>query len=228
MNYQKNDTNFDDFEMIGGKSIVSSVIDYFTPNVSGYGNKSTKMLEQYGNNKIVKLTIYRTPLHNVITKALNVISLGKFGELQKKYGFDKFFHLALVATLENNKNVIIEKLDIVSLSDSYKTNSDTEVLEVSNYKGGLSLNRLMSKARENVGDYKFFSYDPFTNNCQYFIKYLLEGAGLYGEKEKNFLFQNIEELAKQMPRYATRFSRLLTDTAATFSKIIGKGDEEFL
>jgi hypothetical protein len=78
MNYQKNDTNFDDFEMIGGKSIVSSVIDYFTPNVSGYGNKSTKMLEQYGNNKIVKLTIYRTPLHNVITKALNVISLGKF------------------------------------------------------------------------------------------------------------------------------------------------------
>ncbi len=216
----------DDFEIeLFGEGLFSKVREYFKPRLNDYNNKSKDMLNIYGGNKIIKLTIYRTPLHNILTKALNVISLGKFSSLQKKYGFDKFYHLGIVATLDNNKNIMIQKLEDVDIDTSYKTNKDTEVLEVPIYNKDITLNDFVENTRKAVGDYTFFSYDPFVNNCQWFIKYLLNSNGLLTNEADKFLFQNIEELTKQMPAYARKISRVITDTAATVSKIRGKGEK---
>jgi hypothetical protein len=184
----------------------------------------------YGNVPIYKLEIYRTPLHSMLLKAIDFISIGKFSDLMKKFSFDKFFHLALVCTLMNHKKIIIQKLDVIEVSTNFKTKDDTEVLDVKEYvyrgpeeEDHLTINELFENAREKVSDKLWFGYDGFKNNCQWFIRYILENSGLYGPEERDFVFQNIEELVKEMPEYVGETMNLITDAAATYTNLSGKG-----
>ncbi len=203
---------------------------FFNPPRDKYTNLTTNNLNIYGDVPIYKMEIYRTPLSNMFIKSINTISLGKFEELMKKYGFDKFFHLALVCTLTNNKKLIIQKLDVIEVSTNFKTKDNTEVLDVKEYiyrgpdeEDHLTINEMFSNARAKVPDNLWFGYDGFKNNCQYFIKYILEYSDLYGPEEQKFVFQNISELVKQMPKYVNETMNAVTDAAASFTNFIGKG-----
>ena len=56
-----------------------------------------------------------------------------------------------------NKNIIVEKLDAISVSDSYKTNSKTENLKIEEYKPeSLTLNDLLNNARTGLNNDKLF------------------------------------------------------------------------
>jgi hypothetical protein len=204
--------------------IKDKVVDVFSPRLNDYNNQTKRMMAKYGHEQIKSMAIYRTPIPSMINKVLNVVSFGKWNELKKKYGFDKFFHLALVLTLKNNKNIIVEKNEVISVSDSYKTNSDTEVLPIDDYKIPITVNYLLDKTRKAFGnDVLFFGYDPLTNNCQVFIKKILESNGLYNSTINNFLFQDIEELTKELSPLTKGIMRGTTDIAATVNKLRGQG-----
>ena len=87
----------------------------------------------------------------------------------------------------------------------------------------VNLNQLIDGTRRRVGDYTFFSYDPFNNNCQFFIRYLLETLGMYTEQANNFLFQDMAEFQKELPKWLPGFARKVTDLGATVANIRGKG-----
>lgn len=218
-------------ELVHGGSVISYVSKYLlSPKLDGYTKSTTNMIKKYGDVPIIKMEIYRTPLHNMMIKAIDFISLGKFSEMQKKLGYDKFFHLALVLTLKNNKKIIVQKLDVIEVSDSYQTKSNTEVDYVDQYdyrgdedEDNLTLNELFANARAKVPDNLWFGYDGLRNNCQWFIKYILENSDLYGPTEEKFIFQNIEELVKEMPEYVGDTMNAVTDLAATITKLRGKG-----
>jgi len=207
------------------KKGVEKVKEFFSPRLDGYSNTSKKTLEQYGNLPIKSLTIYRTPISGLIDKALNLISFGKFAELKKQYGFDKLFHLALVANV-GNKNIIIEKNEVVNISTEYKTSKDTETFTIDMKGQTFTVNEMLDKARKNVGDKTFFDYDAFKNNCQFFIRYCLEAVGLYTEPAKNFLFQDVEGIYKGLPSYVSKIAKGITTTGAVASKIFGRGSEQ--
>jgi len=203
---------------------TEKVKDFFSPRLDDYNNTTKKMLAKYGNIPIESMAIYRTPLPSLLSKAINILSLGQWNKLQKKYGFDKFYHLALVITLKSGKNIIVEKNEVIEVKDSYKTNSDTETLPIKNMKSGYTINYLLENARRQVGDDTiYFSYDPFTNNCQVFIKNILSANGYYGKPEEDFLFQNIEELVKDLNPITKRIMKGTTDIASITNKILGKG-----
>jgi hypothetical protein len=210
------------------KEKIQKVKNYFSPRLDSYNNATTKYIQMYGDIPIMDIFIYRTPLDSLLNKAINVLSLGQWSNLQSKYGFDKFYHLALVLRLQNNKNIIVEKLDVVSVSDSYKTNSKTENMKVEEYQPTtLTLNDLLNNARSGLNDDKlFFGYDPLHNNCQYFIKYLLEYSGLYSQQAQQFLFQDISKLAQELNPITKRIMKGTTDLAATINKVMGKGNEK--
>jgi len=165
----------------------------------------------------------------ILDKFLNVLSFGKFQELKNKYGYDKLFHLQLGALLMNNgkyQKVTMEKNETVDItvSNLQQQEPGTETLRVAMPAGKvITLRDLISQTRQRVGDYKFFSYDPFNNNCQFFIRYLLETLGLFNEKEKAFLFQDMEQFQKELPSWLPKFARGITDLGATVSNVIGKG-----
>ena len=46
-------------------------------------------LKEYGDEKIVAIRVGRRPISSMVEKAFNLISLGKWDKLRKKYYYDK-------------------------------------------------------------------------------------------------------------------------------------------
>lgn len=205
--------------------VKDKVKDFLSPRKDSYNNNTTKNLKLYGDQKVQDVLIYRTPIPGMLNTALNAVSFGKWDELRKKYGFDRLFHLALVFRLANGKNIIVEKNEVINVSDSYRTKSDTEVFPITGYTpDSKTVNDFVEGARQKLNnDKQWFLYDAFTNNCQYFIRYILETAGLYSEGAKNFLFQDLSKVASEMPGYAKTIAKGVTDLGATFNRVTGKG-----
>jgi virulence-associated protein VapD len=200
---------------------ISKVKEQFTAR-SNLNNSSQQTVNEWGNKPILKLTIYRTPINKLIDTAFNFISLGKWEPLKRKFGIDKLFHLALIADV-GGKNIIIEKNEVINIGSSYSTSKDTETKEIPLNGKQFTINEMLETAKARVGDEAFYKYDPFTNNCQVFIKMCLESEGLYTEDAKAFLFQDVSEIYKRLPSYVTKFSRGLTDVGAVANRITGQG-----
>jgi hypothetical protein len=176
-----------------GSSAVNKVKDFFSPKLDDYTNHTKAVLEKYGNQQIRGMRLVRQPVMSAIDSILNTVSIGKWASLKKKYGFDKFFHLGLEVDLSDGKKLTVEKLDVVEVSDNNYEGKGVEMQAVPLKSRQFTLNQLLETARRNVGDKRFFEYDAFKNNCQWFVSYLLEGQNLYGPKEKEFVFQDIKE-----------------------------------
>ena len=215
------------------KSGVSSVKGMFTKRES-FNNVSTRTLKEYGDKQIVKLQIARQPVVKMLDSVINVLSLGKWGDLKKEYGFDQLMHLGLIVTVQlasgGTKDVMVEKVDAVTISPTVTMNSSkTEYQEVPLRGQTLTLNAMVDKALAKVGAKMFFDYSGLgvgnapPNNCQYFIKYLLENSGLLDVRGKSFLFQDVEKLARQMPEYAKTIMNGVTDLGQLANKWMGKG-----
>jgi hypothetical protein len=203
---------------------IQKVKSIFSPRLDGFNNASSGVLKQYGDVQVDEIFIYRRPINHMVSPIINAITFGKWNSLLKQYGFDKLFHLALVFKLSNNKTIIVEKGDHINISDTYKTEKDTDVFKVAGYTGGKTVYDFINGARTAVGnDAKFFSYDAFNNNCQYFIKYILEAAGLYGTAEKDFLFQDLSKVADALSPTTKYIVKSVTNIGATINKLTGKG-----
>ena len=207
-------------------SVVNKVKDVFSPKLDDYSNYTKANLEKYGSKTIRSMRIVRQPVMSAIDSILNTVSVGKWASLKKKYGFDKFFHLGLEVDLQDGKKLTVEKLDIVEVSDNNYEGKGVDKQEVPLKGKQFTLMQLLDTARKNVGDKKFFEYDAFQNNCQWFVSYLLQGQNLYGPKEKEFVFQDIKELVSELPDYVSKFQRGITDVSATIKKLIGYGEDD--
>lgn len=195
-----------------------------------FNNTSSKTINDYGDNEIVELKIMRTPINSMIDKALNFLSFNKWDSLKKKYGFDQLFHLSLVATVkdgDNLKNIIMEKNEVVNVSTDYRTSPKTQLFNLPKINKKITVRQLLENAKQKVGDNLFFLYDAFTNNCQFFIKYLLESSGLMTPEAQNFLFQDISELVKELPSYLPKVARSVTDLGGIVSRLRGDGKDNY-
>jgi hypothetical protein len=201
-------------------NVISSAKSFFSPRLDSFNNKSQKTLTDYGNRKITRLQIYRTPISKTLETAINAISLGYWNQKKEKYGFDKFFHLALIATVQGNKNIIVEKLDVVNISTEYTTSNETETLDIPLENKSFSVYEMLEDTRKRLGDKTFFEYDALNNNCQNFIKQNLISVGLYGKEEEDFLFQDIGEMVKELPSLG-KIAKGITNVSAWFNKITG-------
>jgi hypothetical protein len=204
---------------------VKDTVSHVFNKASKYNNVSRKTLEQYGGNKITNLQVFRTPIPSMVNKFLNLISGGKFDP--KLYGFDSFFHLALVATVDYNnssQNIIIEKNEVINISTSYKKTDKTEIHNISsNQLQDITLFEFIDKAQKSVSPSQWYEYNALTNNCQNFLKYILTANDIYNTDTANFVFQDLTELIKKTPKIAGRVANFITDTAGVVSRAIGKG-----
>ena len=201
--------------------VVDKVKDVFSPRI-GYNNATKRMLEQYGDGVITKITAYRKPLSDVLPAVINAISLGKWNQLVKKYGFDKFFHSSLICVVKGEP-LNIEKNEVISITKNIPTGEGVESQEIPLNGKSFTLNQMMEKARQDAGDKKFFLYDAGSNNCQNFLSYLLKGQGLYDDTAKSFIYQNIGGIIDELPDYVKKIAVGATDLAATFNKLTGQG-----
>ena len=189
-----------------------------------FSNKIIDILQHYGTQKIIKIELARKPISKNIERALNMFSFGKFNELKNKLPFDELFHLSLILTLQNGKEISLEKNSIVNM-DVNKSFIDTEINTL-NKRIKYDLIQFICIPLKKMGREKFFIYDPFKNNCQMFIRNVLISLNLYDNKTDGFLFQDISSLINGLPQYIKYGSRKITDLASFGHKIIGTGCED--
>ena len=100
---------------------------------------------------------------------------------------------------------------------------DTECIEIEYPADSLTLDELVKKPLERIGKDSYFVYQPFDQNCQIFIRSVLETFGLYSKKAEEFIYQDITEIVKRLPWYVKYVGKAVTDIDATRSKISGAG-----
>ena len=221
------------------KNKVSGAFDYVKDAISitDFSEKTKKNLNFFGDSPIIALQLRRVPINFALDLALQGVSAGKWEQLKEKYGFDKFFHLSMVATLQQKttisvdgrpkrvpKQLAIEKLEVVSVNDNIEVGEGMETQDVPLAGASFNIKDMFQKTRAEVGDTRFFSYSALGgNNCQDFIKMLLKSEGLYREPEAQFVYQDLTELVKELPESTSAISQGITNIGALANKYLGVG-----
>jgi hypothetical protein len=156
-----------------------------------------RILEQVGDNHVLKIQLGRTPVEAVLLLFLNLVSLGKFTNKQLELGYDEIYHNYLLITIQNDKGPnVLQKMfgttkDVVS-STVYKLEKahrvrltkpvfPTEFVDIYDIpltpNKIFTLNRLITTA-SNI-DKHFYTYDAGNNNmCQTFVENIVDINGL--------------------------------------------------
>ena len=179
------------------------------------------LLDQFGQKRIVKAVIKRTPVSGVLTGALNVFSAGKFGERMYK-NFDDLFHLFIEFRLDNGPEMRLEKNARISLSKAGSKdapNTESQNIGVDNLPPGLTLDLIIDRTRNYMGEKKFYEYSAKDNNCQDFIVAVLKANNMGNEQDIVFVKQNTKQLFKDLP-YLRKLSNTVTETGQKVESII--------
>jgi hypothetical protein len=126
--------------------------------------------------------------------------------------------------IENNSIITIEKNEVINIQTGAKTYKNSEKMNVDLKNKDITLNEFLEAGYKNAGsDSKYFQYDAFSNNCQNYIMYLLNGSGLSTPEIKKFVLQDIKNLIEETPEYAKKIASLTTTVAGVADKLIGNG-----
>lgn len=177
-----------------------------------YPPSARKTLQKYGEKKILSLTLRRDPVGSAINNAFNILSAGTWSKAKKAENFDRLFHLGLLATLEGNTQILIEKNEVIYIGNPKPRQPDTETLNIP-APSDTTLLSFLQRAEDAQGE-AFFRYDPFKFNCQDFVSGLLGANGVLTTKAKQFIKQDVDALVSKLPSYVAPVARAITDLGA--------------
>jgi NACalpha-BTF3-like transcription factor len=197
-------------------------------------NTAQRTLQQYGKEPIKIMTVARTPLNNMLENTINVMSLGAFKKYKNESGFDKLYHVSLIATLQSNERIIIEKNEVVTIENVNQSASlkpSTEYLPLINSSyNNLNLDTFINNGIKFMGDSKFYDYESFSNNCQIFVSSLLQANNMYNESAKNFLMQDTQQISNKLNEsgfsYVPKVMHKITSLGSIASRLMGKGNAD--
>ena len=194
-----------------GKAVLHGRQDY-SPVVK-------KALKRFGDQKIHKIIINRTPLSFFLKAALNLTTLGDFNRRFKKYPHDELFHLRI--DVHTPKGVIsIEKNEAIFIKARPKTDKKAELRTITDIPSDLTVQGMLDKTQQHMGK-KFFPYSAKNNNCSDFIMGILQGNDLGTEEDRNFVNQPVKQL---FSTYLRKLSNTVTDLAGSANVIAQGGD----
>lgn len=188
-----------------------------------YPASQQRIINKYGEYRIKNIRVGRTPLPSIITKILNVVSLGAYNKLLKESPYDKLFHLFVVITLSNGTvvKILLEKNEALNMKVVSNYNpTGAEYMEVTNIPSDLTFSDLLNGARKRQGS-NYFKYNALHNNCQDFIMDLLKGSSISNNNLQNFIKQDVKSIFKNYPR-TRKFINTITDIGGKID-IVRKG-----
>ena len=97
------------------------------------------------------------------------------------------------------------------------TNPLTKTMIVDMRNKQLNINQMLENTREILKNRKYFAYDTFENNCQLFIKSILEENGIYNSAINDFLYQDISSFKKALPSFIPYVANAVTNVLAVVS-----------
>lgn len=178
-----------------------------------------QLLAKYGNERITKVKIMKTPIQKTITSILNVASLFQLENKLKKLNYDDLYHLYLNLYLENGLIYGIEKNQRLRIVEGgFKPDPKNTVSIEINFPKKPTLKSLFEQGEKKSGD-NFYRYDAIVYNCQRFVIDLI--GNLIPEEAKKWILQDIREV---VPSLYNKVLRTITDLAAAKDYIWSGGN----
>jgi hypothetical protein len=175
-------------------------------------------LEKHKDKKIKTIEICRVPLTKATNTFANLISGGRFEEVAKKQGEAGFFHLFSIITLDDGTRLIYEKNERPVLQVNNSELSDKAQTIMTSGRN-IPLGEFIKNAMKSMGDDKYITYDPLTNNCQDFLLASLSSNGLISGGLSKFIKQDLEELIEKTPEFSKILSKGATGIGGTLRQI---------
>ena len=210
-------------------SVVSTATDkvkswlFFPPNK--LPNAAAKVFEKYAKEPIKFIQVRREPLQSMVKKFLNFVSFGALENKLKELNYDDVMHLSMLVEFQNGKQVTIEKNERIAIVEGRLERSgklQAKDVDPSLIKN-ITLETLLGKAQQAMGDFKFFQYNAKENNCQDFLLGILNANGLNDSNLQQFIKQDASEIFKALPGFFDKFAQGVTDLAGKASEVLGKG-----
>ena len=180
-----------------------------------------KLLEQIANEEIKSIKIVRTPLSSFTKGFLNVISLGQFDKISKKY-YDEMFHLSLWINDKYN----LEKNAVIAFNQKNPIESKSEIKQVSVIPTGLTFQTLIDNTKGRMGK-NFGVYSAGQNNCQDFLTNIFKANNIGDESDFKFIKQDTKQIFEELPEFSKVIGNLATRAGAVFNRLLtGEGHED--
>ena len=117
------------------KDFMGDVKEYGDTVLNGRDDVPPKvrgLVKRFKDVPIVGITINRTPVNEMLIKALNTVSSGHFGSKLEESPYDKLYHLRIDCKLDNGKTIKLEKNEVINADVNPPTASNAETKQVMN------------------------------------------------------------------------------------------------
>lgn len=188
---------------------------------SAYPPELQKLKDDIGNELITEIEVRRTPVPQVISSLMNIVSLGSFKKKLSRTSYDDLFHLFIVVKTDKNHSFLLEKNARIHATRNVPNLPNTTTMKVSNIPADLTVASLIDNTEKQMGD-RFLPYNPVSNNCQDFITAVLQANKLATPELTTFVKQNTDSLFKSDPTLA-KISKSLTDLGASADVLMSGG-----
>lgn len=173
------------------------------------------VLKLHGDSEISYIQVARNPVSKNTQGLMNLFSMGKFKKEVDKLPYDDIFHLYMIITLKNGKNISTEKDEVIKMKVGGSVGANAESRIIKNIPSGITLQKLITKTKGYMGR-QFLPYDARDNNCQVYLNSILKANNLGNNEIYNWVKQDTSSIFKALPELG-RTSRLITDVAARFN-----------
>ena len=203
---------FDKVKDIGTK-LIHGRNDY-PPSVKTIINK-------FKDEKIIGVSLRRKELISLYGKILNAVTKNEFQKRLAEEPKDKLFHISIWITLSNGKTILAEKNEVINMVINPKSVKEQQQQNAS-IPSNTSFMEFFEKARQQVGDGKFFGYQAINNNCGNWIEYLLKANGIDSQATHDFIGQDAKKLLDGFPTIR-KVMNTLTDVAGRANVLVEGG-----
>ena len=181
-----------------------------------------QLLSEVGNEEIKTLDIVRAPLSSFTKTFLNIISLGQFEKISKKY-YDEMFHLSLWINGKYN----LEKNEVVKFNRINPKIANSQTKSITAIPAGITIQQLIDNTIKRMGPENFSNYDAERLNCQNFLLNVLDASGIGDNADKEFIFQDATKIFQELPQYAKVLGKVSVKLGAIFNRLIkGEGPSD--
>lgn len=192
------------------KSVGKSIKKVAAFNVSSEAPAQVKsLLQKYGNEKIVEMSVGRKPITSAIRKIVNIIT---------DVPYDDLFHLFIIVKLENGVELKLERNQRVNFTTSVGLTPDTEIVNVP-IKKDITLGQFVENGNKRQGNL-YWKYSASSNNCQDFVIATLSANGLLHSQLRDFIKQDTKDL---LPNWVAEVADTITDAANSVDKTLSGG-----
>lgn len=168
-----------------------------------------KFLERHGDDMLESFELYRAPLDRLTNGILQLLTAGDWDNIKHRAGQDQLFHTYAVI----NGKYLYEKTAVPVLKEGTSSAVSKEGAQSTRAPvTRMSIRDFVGNAINRMGN-NYFTYNPFTNNCQDFLLGSLEANRMVGVNTRMFLKQDIKKLIEETPSLSKYLSEKIVDLA---------------